>query len=176
MRVPPLPDKINPWQLAANDERLDGDLALAGMPRLAVLNRAEGRVSVSLTAGVDERGRRFIAGRLRADLELVCQRCLGPLRLPLDVTVSLGLIRSETEIERLDDRYEPLLVPDGDIAVANLVEDELLLALPQIPRHEDRRECEANGCLAPGEATPNAERRRPFSVLASLLPDLKRST
>lgn len=176
MRAPQLPNKIDPWQLAANSERLDGDLALAGMPRLAVLNRADGRASVSLTAGVDERGRRFIEGRLRADLELVCQRCLGPLRLPLDVAVCLGLIRSEMEIERLHDRYEPLLAPDGEIAVADLVEDELLLALPQIPRHEDLRECEANGYLATGEATPDAERRRPFSVLASLLPDLKRST
>ena len=176
MQAPPLPNKINPWQLAAQNGQLDGGLALAAMPRLGVLNRADGKVSVSLAAGVDEKGVRFINGKFRADIELVCQRCLGPLRLPMEVTVALGLIHSEAESDRLPGQYEPLLVSDGGIVVADLVEDELLLALPQIPRHEDRRECEANGYAAPGEAMPNAERRQSFAVLASLLPDSKRST
>jgi len=175
MQDPPCPNKINPWQLAAENGRLDGELMLAEMPRLAVLNRAEGQVSVSLTAGLDEQGVRFIKGRLRTNVELVCQRCLGPLRLPLDVTVGLGLIRAEAEANRLPGEYEPLLAPEHGIALADLVEDELLLALPQIPRHEDLRECEVNGYAAPGSVTPGAERRQPFAVLASLLQDSNRS-
>lgn len=77
---------------------------------------------------------------------------------------------------RLPAGYEPLLAADDGISVAELVEDELLLALPQIPRHQDLRECEANGYAAPGEASSQAERRRPFAALASLLADSKRST
>ena len=142
MLTPSLPNKMNPWQLVADNGRLTGDLALAELPRLtALLNQTSGAVSVTLTAGIDGQGQRFIAGRLHATVELTCQRCLGPLQLPLEVAVHLGLVHSEAEANRLPDDYEPLLAPDGLMAVADLVEDELLLALPQIPRHADQREC-----------------------------------
>lgn len=175
MQAPRFPNKINLWQLAEKQGRLDGALALAELPRLRALNRAGGAVEIALAAGVDERGARFIRGRLDAQVELVCQRCLGPLTLRLAVPVRLGLIRSEAETARLPEGYEPLLAADEGARVADWVEDELLLALPQIPRHEDRRECEANGYVAPGGEPSRAEPGRPFAGLASLLSDSKRS-
>jgi uncharacterized protein len=172
MQAPPLPDRINPWQLAAENGRLNGELNLAGLPRLAAMpNHAGGTVSVTLVAGTDGQGVRFIKGRLRTGVELVCQRCLGPLRLPLEVVISLGLVRGEAEFDRLPDEYEPLLVPEGGIAVADLVEDELLLALPRIPRHEDARDCEAHGY----RTSDRVEQDQPFATLASLLRDSQRS-
>ena len=64
---------------------------------------------------------------------------------------------------------------EGFIRVADLVEDELLLALPQIPRHVDVQECEANDYRAPSsEPAPNTRPVQPFATLASLLPS-KRS-
>ena len=113
---------------------------------------------------------RFIKGALQTGIELVCQRCLEPLRLALDVTVSLGLVHGEAEADRLPEEYEPLLVPEGVIRVADLVEDELLLALPRIPRHEDARDCEANGYRA-----PDTGHDQPLATLASLLRDSQRS-
>ena len=176
MQAPPFPDKIDPWWLAAGNGRLEGELMLAAMPRLAAVSRAGGKASVSLVAGVDENGVHFIKGEIQADIEVDCQRCLGPLRLPLKVEVALGVVSTEAEAGQLSDPYEPFLVQDGDVAVADLVEEELLLALPQIPRHEDLRECEANGYAAPDPAMPDVDRRQPFAALASLLSDSKRST
>ncbi|CDH43375.1 MAG: DUF177 domain-containing protein [Candidatus Competibacteraceae bacterium] len=172
----PLPDKIDPWRLAAESGRLEGTLALAALPRLAaVLDHLNGAVSVSLVAGIDHQGIRSITGGLRTVIELTCQRCLEPLPWPLDVTVNLGLVRNEAAAHRLPDEYEPLLVAEGFIRVADLVEDELLLALPQIPRHVDVQECEANDYRAPSsEPAPNTEPVQPFATLASLLPS-KRS-
>jgi uncharacterized protein len=177
MRTLSLPDKIDPWRLAAEGGRLEGALALATLPRLvAVLNRTDGMASVTLTAGVDEQHVRFIKGTVRTVVELVCQRCLEPLRSLLDVTVSLGLVHGEAEAERLPEEYEPLLVPEGIIRVADLVEDELLLALPQIPRHDDVHECVANGYRpSASELAVDMEHGQPFATLASLLQDLKRS-
>ena len=171
MQTPLLPSKIDPWRLAAEGGQLDGALALAALPRLAAaLNRADGVVSVALVAGVDPRGVRFMKGTLRTGVELVCQRCLESLPWRLDVAVSLGLVHNEAEADRLPEEYEPLLVPEGFIRVADLVEDELLLALPQIPRHDDARECVANSYRAPDTAHD-----QPFATLASLLRDSKRS-
>lgn len=175
MQIPPLPERVNPWQLAVEGGRLDGELALAELPRLAaLLDHADGMVSVALEAGIDGDGLRFIRGRLRAEVELICQRCLCPLRLPIVATVSLGLTRGEAEFDHLPDEYEPLLVPERDIAIAGLVEDELLLALPQVPRHEDAQDCEANGYVTSGANAPDAEHRQPLAALASLLRDSKR--
>lgn len=179
MQIPTLPDRIDPWQLAAENGRLDGELRLAALPRLAaLLEHADGTVSVALAAGVDEQGLRFVEGSLQTEVELICQRCLGPLRLPLRVAVSLALIRAESEPEfaRLPSQREPLLAAGADLAVADLVEDELLLALPQIPRHRDARECEAAGYHAPPSGpTPDVGQPQAFAALASLLQDSKRS-
>ena len=115
---------------------------------------------------------------MQTEIELICQRCLGPLRLPLRVAVSLALIRAESEPEfaRLPSQREPLLAAGADLAVADLVEDELLLALPQIPRHRDARECEAAGYHAPPSGpTPDVGQPQAFAALASLLQDSKRS-
>ncbi|MBS1222745.1 MAG: hypothetical protein H6R23_2365 [Proteobacteria bacterium] len=172
MQTPSLPSRIDPWRLTAEGGRLEGALALAALPRLvAELNRTDGMASVALVASVDRQGVRFIKGAVRTEVELVCQRCLGPLRLALDVTVSLGLVRSEAEADRLPEEYEPLVVPESIIHVADLVEDELLLALPRIPRHDDVRDCEANGYRAPDRV----EQNQPFATLASLLRDSQRS-
>ncbi len=172
MQTPSLPSRIDPWRLAAESGQLDGALALAALPRLvAALNRADGVVKVALAAGIDRQGVRFIAGAVRTEVELVCQRCLEPLRVALDATVSLGLVHSEAEADRLPEEYEPLLVPEGNLGVADLVEDELLLALPRIPRHDDARGCKINGYRTPD----GVEQDQPFAPLASLLRDSRRS-
>ena len=172
-----LPRKIHPWRMVAERGCLKGRLALAALPRLTViLGHTDGEVIVALSAGQDAQGIRFMQGSLQTEIEWICQRCLGPLQLPLDITVKLGLARDEVAADRLPGEYEPLLVPEGDsIAVADLIEDELLLALPQIPRHEDLRECAAHGYLQPGEPALDLKNRQPFAVLATLLQDFQRS-
>ena len=172
MQTPPLPHRIDPWRLAAENARLDGALPLAALPRLAaLLSSTEGMVRVALVATVDGQGKRYIHGEVSAVVELVCQRCLGRLHMPLLARVSLGLVRSEAEAERLPEDREPLLLTGDEIAVATLVEDELLLALPQIPRHEDLRECAAHGYTLPGDEPPASRPPQPFAALASLLRD-----
>ena len=175
MQTLPFSESLNPWRLAAEGGRLEGVLALGVLPRLAeLLNRTVGVGTVTMVAGTEVQGIHFGIGRLNTAVEMVCQRCLGPLRLPLDLVVRLGLARTEAEADRLPEPYEPLLVPEGGLVLADWVEDELLLALPQIPRHDDVRECAANGYQASfGGCAPDQESRQPFAVLASLLRDSK---
>ncbi len=175
MPAPPLPEKFSPWQVAAENGGLNGSLALAALPRLsAILDRPGGQVAIALDTGTDGQGIRFIKGILQTEVALTCQRCLCSLLWPLAVAVCLGLVRDEAEIDRLPDEYEPLLIAEGgSMAVADLVEDELLLALPQIPRHEDVRECTAHHQARPSDPAP--EHGQPFAALASLLQDSKRS-
>lgn len=67
---------------------------------------------------------------------LTCQRCLQPWRLPLAVSTRLRFVRGEAQAEALDAESEDdVLALPRALDLRALAEDELLLALPLVPRH-----------------------------------------
>jgi uncharacterized protein len=169
-----LPEKFNVWKLGTTRCRWQGTLSLAQTPRLtSLLSATQGSVAVELETGVDEQNIRFIAGHLEVTVEMICQRCMVPMHLPIVADLRLGALPSEARLDELPEDYEPLLVPEGEVRIADLVEDELILALPLVPKHQHLRQCEANGFEWPGQPQP-PEKTNPFTNLASLLDDLKK--
>jgi uncharacterized metal-binding protein YceD (DUF177 family) len=51
--------------------------------------------------------------------------------------VALQIISDESKLERLDKNEDAIVAPDNVISIAELIEDELILAMPMIPRHEE---------------------------------------
>jgi uncharacterized metal-binding protein YceD (DUF177 family) len=83
--------------------------------------------------------------------------------LRLEAPIRLGLLREDGEIARLPEGYEPLICPlDQELSLAHLIEDELLLALPDHPHHADGM------CSASAVPAQQAGKRQPFAALASL--------
>ncbi len=163
-----LPDKINPWKLAAAGGRLQGEIPVRNMARLKpLLCTAESKVSLMLQAGVDGQHIYFIAGHIETAVKVICQRCLGPMPLPLAADFRLGLVRAQDQAGSLPDEYDPLVVPEGELAVVDFLEDELILALPLAPRHEELSQCQAHGFILPRDPSV-AETRHPFAALATL--------
>ena len=71
-----------------------------------------------------------------ADLVLVCQRCLGPVREHVSVDRWLRFVTDEAQAAALDAEMEDdVLAMPRWLDVVELVEDELLMALPLVPRH-----------------------------------------
>lgn len=159
----------------ADTRRLfQGEVAVAEMPRLVeVLQDSEGQVAVSLEFGTDEEGLRFMRGRVQGEVTLLCQRCLEPMQQQIDNSFALALVRSETEADALPSHYEPLLLDGKPLFLRDVVEDEMLLALPIVPRHPPQ-ECEAR--LESSEADTEQDggkRLNPFASLADLKTDRK---
>ncbi len=155
-----LPDGLAPEELAAPGGEVEGTIELASMPRLApLLERLEGAAHLRLHGGVDEAGRRYLAGAVRADLPLLCQRCLQPFAYRVEVDVHLVLVASEQEGEALPEELEPL-VSTGAVAPAEIAEEELLLALPLVARHPDG-ECGT----PPNSAAATRAELSPFAAL-----------
>ena len=106
----------------------------------------------------------IIAGRLRTSLELQCQRCLQPLELPLELDFRL-MIDASDELLR-DSSEETLYSDEGYIDLFELVEDELILAIPLVALHED------TGCNkywpTPESQTGVDQQEHPFAVLQQL--------
>lgn len=166
----PLPSTLDPWLLARAGSRLSGVVPLAGMTRLAEMVHALGEsAEVELCFGVDEQKRFRIDGFIDARVELICQRCLQPYECRLAARPKLVVLVEEERAATLPAELDPLIV-DQVMAPVALVEDELILALPLIPRHEQT-------CSLPempqGKASPEADRpgdtRRPFAELGQLL-------
>ena len=103
---------------------------------------------------------------------MLCQRTLERFFHPVDIRQRLGLIRDEAEEAALLPDVEAVLVDDnGSLRPADLIEDELILALPVVPINPDSEAIEAEwpaDMVEIEEETPN-----PFAAL-SALKDLKR--
>ena len=165
---PPLPDRIDPWRFAAGGKVLEGVVALAELPRLAPLLVEGGGVAFRLVFSQED-GRAVVSGVVRSRLMLRCQRCLGPIALDVDAAFALAFVAGLEEAGALPEPYEPVVVEDSRVRPLELVEDELLLAVPGIPLHE------GDACRAPSAdpaATEGASQdESPFAVLASLRKD-----
>lgn len=167
-----LPNIIQPWKLAAEASSLEGQIALSSMVRLSdMLVSSDGDVAVQLDAGVDAEGVSHLRLSLDATVTVVCQRCMEPLVMPLQVASQLGLGRDEAQLEALPAAYDPLLLPGETATLAELVEDELLLALPFAPRCADPSVCGRAPALGEPSTGPG---NRPFEALSVLLNESKR--
>ncbi len=162
-----LPQQIDPFRLAETGRSLAGPLPLAGLDRLAPLLAADGgEVEVELSFARAPQGGHVAEGTVRGRLRLVCQRCLQPVTVEVDIPVRLAFVHHEAEMAGLGPEYEPCLVGEDALRLADMVEDELLLALPQVPMHPPEA-CPAARVAAP-ETEPEPEREHPFAALAQL--------
>mgnify|MGYP003429923906 CR=1 FL=1 len=148
--------------------------ALAGRWPLASLQRlhgggGDGELEVTWSARFEQRLVHGAAPQtwlhLQADASVAreCQRCLQPVLLPLHVDRAFRFVPTEEEAAALDaDSDEDVLAASPRFDLRALVEDELLLALPLVPKHD--------ACPMPWqpEAADEARPENPFAALAAL--------
>ena len=105
----------------------------------------------------------------RVPVWLTCQRCLQPFTEPLEVDRRLRFVRGEAAAEALDAEIEDdVLALSKSLDLRELVEDELLLALPIVPRHGV---CPQPLPVPLGESPASdaePERENPFAALQRL--------
>jgi len=163
-----IPNSIEPYRLAASAEHLEGDIPLGSMPRvIGVLGEQAGSCRVSLRFGTDPQRLRFIEGNLQASVHMPCQRCLQPVPIDINSEFLLGLVASDEQAAQLPRQYEPVLVENDHLALIPVIEDELLLSLPQVVYHEEG-DCPVSRDQLQSGAEAEMERHNPFSVLGAL--------
>ena len=132
-----LPKKIDPFRYAQNGSKLVGKLQASNMSRLSsALNDKEDIVSVDMLFDVDEEGTPYLSGKFTSPLTLICERCMNKMLLTVKTECLLALIRNEHKIESIAEQYEPWIINGNKLVeLSSIVEDELILALPLVPRH-----------------------------------------
>src|SRR5574337_125176 len=166
-----LPESVDAWRMVSARRSFEGTLAIASLPRLCeALASTDGDVSFELDFGRDELGTSYIDVRASAPLILTCQRSLEPFVFPVLLQTRLGLISRERDEAGLPPECEPLLVAeDGRLHPADVIEDELLLALPLVPLDPDSKLPEAATSQDPAQVSAGAvQSENPFAVLREL--------
>ena len=152
--------------MVAARRTFDGVLPLSDMPRLqGALADTEGSAHVHVEFGEDMLRIPFIELRIDARLPLECQRSLRKFAYPVRIVQRLGLIRDEEGENALPEGYEALLVgDDGLLRPADLVEDELILAVPVVPVAPGTEAVERDWTASEEEV----QRASPFAGLSAL--------
>lgn len=169
MSSPRLPRIVDLRRLATHGSRLRGSVPLAELERLCTEVRdTSGEVDVDLEFGAGSGGHRFVSGTVQLALPLVCQRCLGPMVLPLLVAIAADMVGGQEALDALPSEREGWIVdPEGDDDLYALLEDEIFLALPFAPSHADGQ-CEVQ-LLHDDERNADSDgQEHPFAVLAGL--------
>ncbi len=113
---------------------------------------------------------------VQATLENQCQRCLQAMEFLLNEQVKLALLEDKSQANLLQED-DWLLLNDvvnmvkheRRLPIINMIEDELLLALPLVPKHDLNDEnCVPVDILVEEEETVVEEKNNPFAVLAKL--------
>jgi len=157
----------------AAQKRLDYD----GIIQVSLLKRLQESVEdvkrdaeVSLTFGIDEQRLVVISGKANIEVDLECQRCneVFAHRCEVDFVYTPNKENSEEEAPEEYDLVD--LNEYGELDLIQLVEDEFILALPQIAMH-DEADCSVNSDnMVFGELPDEVEEDKPnpFDVLKSL--------
>lgn len=174
-------DKLNPTThldvraFARSGGTLDGQTPVSAFVRVAQdCHGSVADVAVSWTVHGelrrDEAGQAQVWLHLhaRAEVPLTCQRCLDIVRIPLHVDQQFRFVADEaTAAEQDDEADEDLLVLRPDLNLHDLIEDELVLAMPLIAHHDA---CPTPPVLSVQDAEFDApvDKPNPFAALAGL--------
>ncbi len=162
-----VPELLDAWRMVAARRRFEGQVNLADLTRLqGLVADSEGTCTYALEFGRDEIVRvSYVELTITTELPLICQRSMQRFLLPVHVVQRLGLVRDEAEEAALPEEYEALLVPeDGELRPLDVVEDELVLAVPVVPLSPDGEAVDRD--WAPTEE--ETSKANPFAALAAL--------
>lgn len=144
MNAEPAPRRLDVKASALHGAQLEGSEPLSNYERLAADLRdspadlmlkwsAKFSTRTGATGGADP----WLQLQVSTRFPLVCQRCMGALELPVAIEREFRFVASDAIAEKEDDSCEEdLLVQTREFDLAGLIEDELVMALPLIPRHD----------------------------------------
>lgn len=164
----PLPLYVEPFRLCDANGRLSGGLPAKRLERISefAVGTADD-VNVDLEFSRDAEGRNRINGHINTVVHTTCERCLEPLDIVVSADVALMVVAVGGKVPETVEDVNIIEVEDERLALVALVEEEVLLALPQFPVHES---CDMVAYKRgdEGKVVVQQQKANPFDVLATL--------
>ena len=168
---PALADLVNAKELAGRAASIERSLDLRQLARVVDAGGLKGtQVQAELRFGLFE-GRTTVDIGLEGVAVLECQRCLKPCECSLSESERVVVVANDTD--EVAGGYEPFIGDAESLSLSALIEEQVLLALPLVPMHDDPAQCRksASGkrvAKVKAEAQPE-DVQRPFANLRDLL-------
>ncbi len=153
----------------------------AEMQRLREAGAQDGTAFTAIFGFSQLEGRVAIDGELEGVVVLTCQRCMRPFEWQLQEQFQVALVRTEADLEQEPANYEAIVADPAHVDLLTLTEDQALLALPLVPKHE-ADDCDVAEAPAAPEDAPRATQgttdakvedkpttQRPFGNLRDLM-------
>jgi uncharacterized protein len=178
-----LPIQINHRRFVSDNAKLEGIIPLQRFERLiALLEDEAGEVEAKLEFRKERKHRSLVIGQLRTQVSMICQSCMLPAPIALEATLRVVVVNSEEALAALHEDDDGLVCKDELILLVDLLEDELMLALPMVGKHMEG-ECQAEtvvnsqpaneqGVEPVVSAGASKDTYRPFAGLAGLTADM----
>jgi len=158
-----LPEKIALDKAVHGQRHYQGTVEIKQFNRLTdMLADDSGKVEYSIQF---ERAARILGKaqvKVKAELELLCTISAKKFIFPVDIDSTIGFIDDLAYEDLLDIDMEASWVEEGMINPLEIIEDELILAVPDAPFNESHEDDEIDGVIDADEK-PN-----PFAVLKNL--------
>lgn len=170
-----LPVEVEPFKLVEQGRLFTGRIPQKDFPRLEELLYSSDDLDDNKLIEVDMEFARtdtrlpVIKGQIKAELQMVCNRCLESTDLNVDTHFEVVLVSTDEQAERLQDSFDIWMVEDQKIFLRDFIEDEILLAMPIVISHEN---CEPAKklieALPEDESIQDQQEENPFAVLKDL--------
>lgn len=174
MRHPaePLPAHIDPWDFARKRRQCAGEVPVSITHTIKEWAADDDTIHLSLSGQMDDNQYPRLRGKVAVSLQLQCQRCLEMMPYEVKHHFDYVIIADPAQEARIEDGSETLICADHELDMAWFAEEEVLLAMPMIAKHEN---CEApQGLSLAPEIIPETE-DHPFAVLKELMKSKEQS-
>ncbi len=164
------PSRFNPDLLAREDVRFEATLPISQFPRLSELVlETDGNLVASFDVH-ERKSHRVVRGSLTFDAVMQCQRCMEPFSSAVQANFELVCVNTLEEANALPDALDPVVLDeDGQLHLVDLLEEDALLQLPDIPKHEDDDSCQPDvNSFGEIQNQEETQKPNPFGALKDL--------
>ena len=129
-------ERVNPYIFAKSNRHISVNILLETLTRLNAMyfQQKEAAIGLECRFGYDVTGNCLVSGEFVTHLGLECQRCMNFMEYPVSAKFSLSPIECGDEIN-YDKQNDYVLTKDGYINLIEMIEDEILLLIPDHPKH-----------------------------------------
>ncbi|NYT59755.1 DUF177 domain-containing protein [Alcaligenaceae bacterium] len=167
---------IDTYELARLGATVRGEAPLAQFARLTegLPSQADAHAEWTITGEKDMHGQYFLHTWVRANPVLECQRCLQPFAWQMETGSRVQVVKSEANLDAEgdhdadDEDFIERIVGSARLDVRELIEDEIILSLPYVPKHDVCPSLPVP--LVEDEPAPDSDSGKPspFAILSQL--------
>lgn len=165
-----LPVSVDPVRAAQKGLELEGRIPKELMSRLAESTiSVQSDIDAVFSFDIDKQKLRIFHGKASVVVELICQRCNEPMLYQCEAEFTYCPVHNQEQENNLPGAYESIYYDEnGEVNLHQVVEDELILTLPQIAKHAITDCQQSEYEVTFGEIDEEEQRPNPFDALAQL--------